>query len=571
LVPIFNPDSRVRYIKGWGESFQVQRAGGARGRARLHRAFSIGVIASLALGVVLPALAVDTPVRGRRLSLRSSHVEPARRSATIVLRDSAIAAPFPDPRDGAALIVSGGAATGQCRVEVALDPLQWQPIEGDGVQRGYRYRDDGAASRGIRRIVLRPGEITVRGRGAEWPCALAATQRAPVTVELRSSGARYCAGFGGSIEVNDRGRFLAFDAPAPAGCAKTDVTVANLNILHGIFCGRSSGYCRLDERMALLFQWLVQAGCPDLVTFQEVFAPAATIIRTHAATACPFAYEEVYMRTSLGTDDQMILSRFPVAAKHTQPLYRGFRSVTFARIDHPVGPVDVFSTHLASSSDGAQNPCDPVNCPPECAAAGMLNVRQCQGLQMANYVAARHDVPGPAVITGDFNESPDTFVYHQFTGRGWVDTYLAAGNPECDPSTGVGCTSGREDEALTHLESPASNENERIDYIFLVPPAPPSLCPAMIDSSGDADGDGTATRIFAGDPNPFAPACGAAPLPICWPSDHEGMELDLECAAGTPSAGGLVQWLASGLRPAAVRRVRSALRRSGQLRMKLDS
>jgi len=44
-----------------------------------------------------------------------------------------------------------------------------------------------------------------------------------------------------------------------------------------------------------------------------------------------------------------------------------------------------------------------------------------------------------------------------------------------------------------------------------------------------ADGDATATRIFADDPNPFAPACGPLPDPICWPSDHEGAELDLNC------------------------------------------
>ena len=90
----------------------------------------------------------------------------------------------------------------------------------------------------------------------------------------------------------------------------------------------------------------------------------------------------------------------------------------------------------------------------------------------------------------------------------------------------TGCTSGRQDENLSQLESPLSNESERIDYIFLVPPGPGSLCAAAIDSGADDDGDGTATRIFADDPNPFAPTCGPEPAPICWPSDHEGAELD---------------------------------------------
>ena len=138
-------------------------------------------------------------------------------------------------------------------------------------------------------------------------------------------------------------------------------------------------------------------------------------------------------------------------------------------------------------------------------------MRECQGVQMARFIADRHDVATPAVVTGDFNESPDTFVYNQFVGRGWTDVYLAAGNPECDPTTGIGCTSGRNDEDLSHLESPASNEVERIDFIFAVPPASGSLCAASIDSGDDTDGDGTATRIFADDPNPFAPTCGPAP------------------------------------------------------------
>jgi endonuclease/exonuclease/phosphatase family metal-dependent hydrolase len=225
----------------------------------------------------------------------------------------------------------------------------------------------------------------------------------------------------------------------------------------------------------------------------------------------------------------MLLSRYPVVAHELRQLYRQFRSVLFARIDHPIGPVDVFSTHLASSSDGAQMPCTAPNCPAECVTGGAATVRDCQGVQMARFVAERHDVATPAVATGDFNESPGTFVYNQFLGRGWTDVYLGAGNPECDPATGIGCTSGREDEALSHLESPASNETERIDFIFLVPPAAGSLCAARIDSGADADSDGTATRIFADDPNPFAQTFGPAPAAICWPSDHEGMQLDLNC------------------------------------------
>lgn len=59
------------------------------------------------------------------------------------------------------------------------------------------------------------------------------------------------------------------------------VTIANLNILHGFDCDppapAEGDQCRVQERVALLTEHLIAAGCPDLVTLQEVinaeFAP----------------------------------------------------------------------------------------------------------------------------------------------------------------------------------------------------------------------------------------------------------------------------------------------------------
>lgn len=194
---------------------------------------------------------------------------------------------------------------------------------------------------------------------------------------------------------------------------------------------------------------------------------------------------------------------------------------------------------LASGSDAGAAPCGidlqlfpgfvPPPCPAECEAF-QQTVRECQARQLALLVEARHDVPTPAVITGDFNTEPGTDAYNEFATRGWTDTYLAAGNPECNLATGVGCTSGREDEVLDDLESPLANVDERIDYTFLVPPGEGSVCKAILDPANDLDGDGGGTRIFADDPNPFSIQCGASPLAVCWPSDHEGTELDLNCA-----------------------------------------
>lgn len=484
------------------------------------------VIAALALLPARSASAFDQPVAGEELTVVARPPATIGRRFTARLVDPAIAAPLPDPTSGAVLVVSGGAAAGQCFAEIALDPARWQPIGGDGPRRGYRYRAPAPGTQGVRSVVVRSGRIVVRASGTGWPCDLAADgQRLPFTVALRVGATRYCSAFGGTVQRNQKGRLTARRAPAPAACeAKRDLTVANLNLLHGLTCPVASASCRQAERIDLLFQWIAAAGCPDVVTLQEIWSPMVPLITAQLASACPFPYELVF-QASNGIDDAIALSRHPAAAVEVVKLYKGFRHVLHARLDHPLGPVDVFTTHLASGADGAGNPCA-ADCPAECTAAGAATVRQCQAVQLASLVAQRHDVTTPAVVTGDFNAQPGSFEVQQLTARGWIDSHLAAGNPECDPASGVACTSGRADTVLGELESPASNENARIDYTFVVPPA---YRACVLDPAADEDGDGSATRIFADVANPFAPTCGPAPDPICWPSDHEGTELDLNC------------------------------------------
>ncbi len=311
-----------------------------------------------------------------------------------------------------------------------------------------------------------------------------------------------------------------------------DLTVAQLNFLHGTSgaCNQLDN-CRLGERADLLFQWIEGSGCPDVVTLQEIWRGSLPLLQAGATTTCPFVYEVVVSAARPGPDEAVILSRYPVLATEVQALFPGFRKVTHVRIDHPLGPLDVYTTHLASGTDGGNLGCDVGTppCPEACRAAGAVNRRDCQAVQMAAFVAATHSGDAPAVVSGDFNAAPGSFVYQQFADRGWRDVYLAAGNPECDAATGVGCTSGRVDEALTDLESPAQGVNERIDFVFLIAPRNGFACRPRLDPAADRDGDGSATRNFTDLPNPFAPACGAAPLPPCWPSDHEGVEMDLNC------------------------------------------
>ena len=171
-----------------------------------------------------------------------------------------------------------------------------------------------------------------------------------------------------------------------------------------------------------------------------------------------------------------------------------FRRVLHARIDHPVGLLDVFTTHLASDSDLATLPCGfqvpppfprarPPLVPPTCMACNdtgrACSVRECQAKQAAAFVEAQHKGPKPALLSGDLNAEPAAqsdpleSTYREFTGRGWLDSHLAAGNAECDPASGTNCTSGRV-AVLGELEKLALNVDERIDYIFVSCPPLPS-------------------------------------------------------------------------------------------------
>ena len=344
----------------------------------------------------------------------------------------------------------------------------------------------------------------------------------------------------------------------------TSVTLANLNLLHGFDCDSpetDTEQCRVSERIALLREHLIAEGCPDLVTMQEVinrdFAPTSQgqplesilmLIEAelpNLAAACGFDYQMVYeplLTVAISeVDEELILSRYPVLQTGTRilygPLYNEVtgalvfaRHVLHARIDHPSGEVDVYTTHLASGSDFATSICDADFCPIECNSND--TVRACQAEQLTLYVEETRGSNNLALIAGDFNAVTDSTEYLTMTSRGWLDSHLAAGQAECDPTTGIACTSGR-NSSLEDIESPALNVSRRIDYIFVALPQDNNVCNTSrqngqqqatprayeIDSAG----------LFAGEPNPFAQTCGSSPNPLCWVSDHSGNQARLLC------------------------------------------
>jgi endonuclease/exonuclease/phosphatase family metal-dependent hydrolase len=363
------------------------------------------------------------------------------------------------------------------------------------------------------------------------------------------------------------GLLLALTITGCDGDGNVEVTVANLNILHGFACDppvpADGDQCGVADRIDLLVQHIAAADCPDIVTLQEhvtaefvelgpgvVVGPLANTLALieerlpGLQETCGFTYEIVFDPEGVttppaalgrGIDEELILTRFPAVDAEVVALYSPlfpffFRHVLFARIDNPAGPLDVFTTHLAAEADFGPLPCGSQVLPPEAGGspacpdecnATQDTVRECQAKQLARIIETRHDVPNAALVTGDFNAQPFTPVYNEFADRGWLDSHLVAGNAECDPVTGVSCTAGREDQDLSDLELPALNQDQRIDYIFVVPATAGATCVGLIEPMR--------TGLFAAEPNPFVERCGPLPDAICWPSDHSGNEATLVC------------------------------------------
>lgn len=260
-------------------------------------------------------------------------------------------------------------------------------------------------------------------------------------------------------------------AAALSGCNSSDdgndsstresVTVVAQNLLHGIACPSDTDRCHLPERVELFARQLVEADCPQVVAVEEADPVMVGLLRDQSDGICE-GYEVV------GGDDpsldrEVILTTLPVLGEERTRLAGPLRTALWVRVKAAVGPVDVVATHLASGTD--DRPCDSDSCPPPCRASDTLNT--CQGRQAADLLDAHRTAHSIGVLVGDLNAKPGEATIAAIEDHDYTDTFLAAGNSECDASTGDGCTSGRQDADLSDLANPASRQSERIDYVFL--------------------------------------------------------------------------------------------------------
>jgi hypothetical protein len=307
---------------------------------------------------------------------------------------------------------------------------------------------------------------------------------------------------------------------APRVAPKDDLRIVTMNILHGIVCPNAPDDCQGDDRVALLGRQLQAAKCPPVVALQEI-APRTYDRITAAPWVKQCKYEIVWHNMPL-IDRELVLTTLPVTSQKLTVLAGNFRSAYRVDLRSKLGPLALVVSHQDGDPEpGDPEPCNPADCPPECPAE--VTISACQTIQAKAIASEGGGSKTIRVLTGDFNVTATSQRYQSIVADGWVDSHLAAGNPECDPTTGVQCTSGRQDMNTDDLKNPASKETERIDFLFV---KGSRSCKARFDTPKDRDKDGLGTGLFADQP------AANGPGGLVYLSDHTGVGADLSCRKG---------------------------------------
>ncbi|HEU5301554.1 MAG TPA: endonuclease/exonuclease/phosphatase family protein [Acidimicrobiia bacterium] len=309
----------------------------------------------------------------------------------------------------------------------------------------------------------------------------------------------------------------ASTVPAGSG-AEPGVRIVNLNLLHGVFCEPESNLCQAEDRVALLGQQLEASGCPEVVGLQEINQNHADIIAKARKTLCGGDYEIAFGGKQVSLDTELVLTTLPIKSTKVIKLVGGFRTASRVVLGSDLGPLVVVVTHQDGDREVTVPGC--MTCKPPCSKdEPILQCQTVAALALSNEGKPKNAV---RVLMGDFNLPYGADRYNAIIADGYVDSYLEAGNPECDPLTGVGCTSGREDRTIVALKDPNAKEVERIDFVFV---KGTKKCAVVFDSPDDANGNGLGTALFGAEPAVDGPGG------LVWTSDHTGVGADIACAA----------------------------------------
>lgn len=325
-----------------------------------------------------------------------------------------------------------------------------------------------------------------------------------------------------SADEDRSGGTSTTETPPRTGAAATspDVHVVTFNLLHGLplggDCPEETAGCQDATRLDMTWDLLEEAGCPEVVGLQEVGPVQQERIPATLADVCGGAYEVVSVDPQLPVE-QWILSSLPVVDAASEPISGISRSIQWVRLESDLGPIDVFNTHFVADIDDL--PCTEDLCGDRCEPG--IDAGACNPVE-ALAVVDRYGAPDvPAILLGDLNATVDEPRIRTLIEAGFVDAWTLAGNDECEPGTGEGCTAGLDgDGPYGGLDRPANARGARIDFVLV---RPGDRCELSVDSADDDDDDGAPTGPFAGEP--FDPPRSG----VHWPSDHIGVQVDLSC------------------------------------------
>ena len=108
--------------------------------------------------------------------------------------------------------------------------------------------------------------------------------------------------------------------PEPAEKAtRPNLTVVDLNLLHGVFCPTGTNMCAAPDRVELLARDLEEAKCPEVVGLQEVSRPLYDLIKKRSKTLCDGKYQVVFGPPK-GIDTELVLTTLPVTGQKVEKL-----------------------------------------------------------------------------------------------------------------------------------------------------------------------------------------------------------------------------------------------------------
>jgi hypothetical protein len=301
--------------------------------------------------------------------------------------------------------------------------------------------------------------------------------------------------------------------PDTTDAAPSDtLRIANLNMLHGLplgNCPPETEGCKAAVRLDMVWQLLEEAGCPEVVTLQEVGPAQKEGIEARIGELCDGAYS-IASETGVLPTEQWILTSLPVIESTSARLAGISRSAQLVRVDSPIGPADIVTTHfVAGSIDGG--PCTAELCPSGVCDIG-TDARLCNAMEVLELIESSADRAGITIVTGDLNDPVDGPSVGLILDAGFVDVWSEAGNDECDPATAENCTSGQTGEGpYDGLDLAENVRDERIDFILARTP-------------DDCELDVVSAAMFAGEP--FDPPMEG----IYWASDHAGVQAEVACA-----------------------------------------